>query len=141
MAEILNLKVNAQDERYAIPVHLDGAEIPTFTVYFNPMNPYLVRYKARFENLISSKPKDMSEEDQVTELEAALDGIFGKGSCEQICQYIGLEGDIMNGIMAKVDIGLADFRERSKNAKIQAQGRAVIEARKSTEAYAAPARK
>ena len=133
----LNLTVDADDGRYPIHVHIKRKHV--FTLYFNPGDPFVMKYADEIESLEAPTGVDAKEFIKFGEsLERSLDAIFGEGSARQIFRYDGADHALLYAVMGKLKTGYEDFTERAKAAANAAKIQAVIDAKKEAKAFTAP---
>ena len=133
----LNLSVRVTDERYPINVTVGDAD--SFTLFFNPGDPFLIRYADNLRNVDAS---DSGGEDEIIpitdKIEKNLDAIFGDGSARLICRYDGAEHVLLNALLGKVKEGYDDFKEKTEAISKKEKLQAVIDAKKNAAPYVAP---
>ena len=137
----IDLSVKAKDGRYPIPVYLDGAETPAFTLKFNPGDPFILDYADKLQKINAPEGNDGSADAFIAftdEIERNVDAIFGDGAARVIFRHDGPGQQLLAAVIAKVREGYEDFNERSEAAEKAAKAQAVIDARKEGSAYAAP---
>ena len=133
----IGLAVRAKDSRYPIPVYIDDAIEPTFTLLFNPGDPFVLQHANDMADVIV---KDGTESILAfaKSAEKNLDAIFGDGSARLICRYDGADHALLNAIMDNVRDGYDDFALKAKAAAVKAKTDALIEANKNAQPYIAP---
>lgn len=132
----LDLDVRIDDERY--PVHVTIRDAETFTLYFNPADPFLYSYITRLQDLDFPEKIDAGYDEFINEFETIVDSVFGIGSARLISRYAGVRLVVISAIMDKVEEGLEDFEERAKELAKKQQAQAVIDAKKEAAAFVAP---
>ena len=128
------LNVKAADNRYPIHVEIDGVE--TFTLYFNPGDPFAIRCADNLSKLefpTGSDPAVFLE--FADSIEKNFDNLFGEGTGQKIFRYESASYTLMTAILDKVKQGQADFVERAKAAEKAAKTQAIIDAKKEGAAY------
>ena len=142
-ANNLKLSVRASDERYPISVYLNNDEKPSFTVYFNPGDPFVMEYvnavhKLAVPDSAEDRESFIGEYLSFTDAIAKnLDAIFGDGAARLIFRYNGADNNLILSILAKFNDGYANYKEKVKASEAKAQADALIEARKTTTQFKA----
>ena len=138
----IDLSVKAKDNRYPIPVYLDDADEPAFTLRFNPGDPFVLDYANKLQGV---DVPESSDADNVLEfisftdkIEHYTDAIFGEGSARLIFRYDGPEHALLNAVLDKVREGYEDYKERAETADKATKAQAVIDARKEASQFIAP---
>lgn len=134
----LNLSVAAKDSRYPINVTVGDAD--SFTVYFNPTDPFVMEYASNLGKLdapeadLENPGAFLSFTDKIAR---NLDAIFGEGAARTICRYDGADHALLNALLEKVREGYEDFKEKAKKAEATARKEAEAKAKAEAAAFVA----
>ena len=134
---VLDLTIKVNDERYPINIYVNNnpnTDPPDLIVYYNPMNPYSVRYANKLKEL---KKNSVNSDDEIEEfidnLEYCIDGLFGKGTTEVICSFMGYKNEIITGILIKIEEAKKDFAIKSIEHGKQEKIKEIFEAKHDAE--------
>jgi hypothetical protein len=140
----LNISLRSKDERYPISVFIGEDSEPTFKLFFNPGDPFIMDYINKIQGLAApdsneDKDKFIGEYLSFTDaIEKNLDAVFGEGSARKIFRYNGADNGLILSILDKFHEGYDDYTQKARESDTKAKAEALIEARKITVPFRAP---
>jgi|GEM_PF-6291115 len=136
--------IRIEDGRYIRDIYVDGVDAdgntvqndkPAFQIAMNPVNPFAFEYFERLYELDFNGADREAQKAAFHEMRICVDGIFGKGTTDAVCQYMNIRGDAFMQILNEMFAVYKEVADEAKKQTEEAKKAEIIAAKKESAAF------